>query len=259
MNVAYSSVVSVTVEGSTTHEHLTRTYESHVEKHGSSPSLQQLFENARDAASSDHDRAVISWLESKVSARVVDDDDSDDDDTSHTPRFLSHLTGHITKHHEEHHNQRPNNGVFISPVFFPSENSFNNFIKTLDNAKKSLDICVFTITDNEVAEVVIRAHERGVRVRIITDDDKSEDLGADVKRLAREHDIPTRVDGSPSHMHHKFAIIDDSLVMTGSYNWTKGARYQNREDLTLTNSAKAVRAFKSEFEKLWDLFEEFQL
>lgn len=64
---------------------------------------------------------------------------------------------------------------------------------------------------------------------------------------------------SPSHMHHKFAIIDDALVMTGSYNWTKGARYQNREDLCLTNSAKAVRAFKDEFEKLWDLFEEFQL
>ena len=59
MNVAYSSVVSVSIEGRTTHEHLTRTYESHIERHGSSPSLQQLFETARDAASSDQDRAVV--------------------------------------------------------------------------------------------------------------------------------------------------------------------------------------------------------
>jgi hypothetical protein len=59
MNTAYSSVVSVSIEGRTTHEHLTRTYETHVETHGASPSLQQLFETARDAASSDHDRAVV--------------------------------------------------------------------------------------------------------------------------------------------------------------------------------------------------------
>ncbi|KAF9135106.1 hypothetical protein BGW39_004738 [Mortierella sp. 14UC] len=256
MNVAYSSVVSVSVESSTTHEHLTRTYEKHVERHGASPSLQQLFETARDATSSDHDRAVISWLESVVSK----ESSRDGDVISSTPPFSPHshsLIGHIAKHHDEHHHS--DNGVFVSPVFFPSEESFENFIKTLSGAKKSLDICVFTITDNEVADVVIQAHRRGVRVRIISDDDKSEDQGADVKRFARDHDIPTRVDGSPSHMHHKFAIIDDALVMTGSYNWTKGARYQNREDLCLTNSAKAVRAFKDEFEKLWELFEVFQL
>ncbi|KAF9913122.1 hypothetical protein EC991_003581 [Linnemannia zychae] len=255
MNVAYSSVVSVTSEGTTTHERLTRTYERHVEKHGASLSFQQLFETARDAASSDQDRAVISWLESVVSKESGRDGDA----IPSTPPFSPHshsLISHISKHHDEHHSD---NGVFVSPVFFPSEDSFENFIKTLSGAKKSLDICVFTITDNEVADAVIQAHRRGVRVRIISDDDKSEDLGADVKRFARDHDIPTRVDGSPSHMHHKFAIIDDALVMTGSYNWTKGARFQNREDLCLTNSAKAVRAFKDEFEKLWGLFEEFQL
>ncbi|KAG0296745.1 hypothetical protein BGZ96_008605 [Linnemannia gamsii] len=256
MNTAYSSVVSVSIEGRTTHEHLTRTYETHVETHGSSPSLQQLFETARDAASSDQDRAVISWLESVVAK----ESGHDGDEAPSTPPFSPHhhLTGHIIKHHDEHHH-KADNGVFISPIFFPSEDSFANFIKTLSNAKKSLDICVFTITDNETADAVIEAHRRGVHVRIISDDDKSEDLGADVKRFARDHDIPTRVDGSPSHMHHKFAIIDDALVMTGSYNWTKGARYQNREDLCLTNSAKAVHAFKEEFEKLWVLFEEFQL
>ncbi|KAG9070847.1 hypothetical protein KI688_008388 [Linnemannia hyalina] len=255
MNAAYSSVVSVSIEGRTTHEQLTHTYESHIERHGSSPSLQQLFETARDAASSDQDRAVISWLETAIAKESGRDSDSDDEAPSTPPHH--YLISHLKEHHDEHHKAK--NGIFISPIFFPSEESYGNFIKTLSNAKKSLDICVFTITDNDTANAVIQAHERGVRVRIISDDDKAEDLGADVKRFARDNDIPTRVDGSPSHMHHKFAIIDDALVMTGSYNWTKGARYQNREDLCLTNSTKAVRAFKDEFEKLWDLFEEFQL
>jgi len=55
-------------------------------------------------------------------------------------------------------------------------------------------------------------------------------------------------------MHHKFAIIDDTLVINGSYNWTKGARFENRENLTLTNYPKAVQGFKGEFERLWAEF-----
>ncbi|KAG0076514.1 hypothetical protein BGZ93_003945, partial [Podila epicladia] len=51
-----------------------------------------------------------------------------------------------------------------------------------------------------------------------------------------------------------FMVIDDALVVNGSYNWTKGARYDNREDLTLTNAPQAVRGFKDEFEKLWREF-----
>lgn len=55
-------------------------------------------------------------------------------------------------------------------------------------------------------------------------------------------------------MHNKFVIVDDALVVNGSYNWTKGARFDNRENLTLTNAPKAVQEFKAEFEKLWGLF-----
>jgi len=56
-------------------------------------------------------------------------------------------------------------------------------------------------------------------------------------------------------MHHKFAVVDEALVINGSYNWTKGARFDNRENLTLTNSPKAIQEFKAEFEKLWQLFD----
>ncbi|KAF9345427.1 hypothetical protein BGX26_003133 [Mortierella sp. AD094] len=232
MNTSYSSVSKTTIinENSSTHKHLVSVVESHVRQHGSSPSLAQLFESARDSASSEQDKDVINWLESAVSAKLSQ---------------------------EDHH--AAEGEVFVSPIFFPSEESFHHVITTLNNAKKSLDICVYTITDDQLANAVIRAHERGVRVRIISDDEKAEDLGSDAKRLANHEEIPVRVDGSPSFMHHKYAIVDDALVMSGSYNWTKGARFQNREDLTLTNSVKAVQSFKREFEKLWLEFAPNQL
>ncbi|KAF8940732.1 hypothetical protein EDD21DRAFT_403815 [Dissophora ornata] len=237
MNVAHSSIVS---EKSGAHQRLTSVYENHVKQHGATPSFKQLFESAREASTSEHDKDVISWLESVIGTP------GSGPDRGAGP-------------HSEQHQHAEETGVFVSPVFFPSEDSFHHLVKTLDGSQHSLDICVYTITDDQVSAAVIRALERGVRVRIITDDEKVDDQGSDVRRLAHEYKIPTRIDGSPSFMHHKFAVIDDKLVINGSYNWTKGARFHNREDLTLTNSAKAVHAFKEEFEKLWKEFEAHQL
>ncbi|KAF9204073.1 hypothetical protein CPC16_003826 [Podila verticillata] len=264
MNVSYSSVTrESTVSVSGTHGDLVSIYEKHVEQHGKAPSLKQLFKTAREASSSEHDRDVISWLETAVADRLNDDDTNDQPST---PPFSPDSKGHhhhsLLHHHSDNDNDNDNerkSAIFVSPVFFPSEDSFHKLVSTLDNAKTSLDICVFTITDDQIAKTIIRALDRGVKVRIISDNDKAEDLGSDVVRLARDYDVPTRVDNSPAHMHHKFVVIDDALVINGSYNWTKGARYDNREDLTLTNSPQAVRGFKDEFEKLWREFANEQL
>ncbi|KAG0258349.1 hypothetical protein BG011_003341 [Mortierella polycephala] len=271
MNIAYSSVVKETItENGATRERLVTVVENHVREHGTSPPLKQLFDAAREASSSDHDREVISWLESAISKEHRRSHDSS---SSHgLGRIGRHLEQKLKLHDhgsesesesdqdgDKEQGRRHKGHIFVSPVFFPSEESFGHLISTLDGAKKSLDICVFTITDDQISRAIIRAHERGLRVRIVSDDAKSEDLGSDVKRLAKENGIPTRVDGSVSHMHHKFVIIDDALVITGSYNWTKGARFDNREDLTLTNSGRAVRAFQAEFDKLWEEFESYEL
>ena len=55
--------------------------------------------------------------------------------------------------------------------------------KVLESAKVSLDICVFTITDDRISRLLIDAHARRVNVRIITDDEKSMDSGADIQNF----------------------------------------------------------------------------
>eukprot|EP00012_Vannella_robusta_P003002 CAMPEP_0206182496 /NCGR_PEP_ID=MMETSP0166-20121206/96_1 /ASSEMBLY_ACC=CAM_ASM_000260 /TAXON_ID=95228 /ORGANISM="Vannella robusta, Strain DIVA3 518/3/11/1/6" /LENGTH=73 /DNA_ID=CAMNT_0053597209 /DNA_START=388 /DNA_END=606 /DNA_ORIENTATION=- len=46
--------------------------------------------------------------------------------------------------------------------------------------------------------------------------------------------VDVRMDASPFHMHHKFAIIDDQVILTGSFNWTVQAQRSNRENLHIT-------------------------
>lgn len=120
-------------------------------------------------------------------------------------------------------------------------------------ARRSADICVFTITDDRIVESMIEAHRRGVTLRVISDDDKSLDLGSDIERLA-DTGIAVRMDDTPNHMHHKFAVFDNARVLTGSYNWTRSAADRNYENIVLSDDAELVLAFGKTFERLWDDF-----
>lgn len=120
----------------------------------------------------------------------------------------------------------------------------------IDSCRSNLDCCVFTITDDRISDRIVAAHRRKVRVRIISDDDKAADLGSDVSRFLGA-EIAVRVDRTPRHMHHKFALFDDELLLTGSYNWTRGAADQNLENFIVTDDGALVMAFRQEFDRLW--------
>lgn len=137
--------------------------------------------------------------------------------------------------------------------FSPGESCRNRIVGLLKSARQSADICVFTITDNAIAQCIEDAHQRGVRVRVISDDDKSGDLGSDIESLRRSG-VPVAIDRSDAHMHHKFAIFDGDALLTGSYNWTRSAASANQENLVVLNEPSLVRAFQREFDRLWDNF-----
>ena len=140
--------------------------------------------------------------------------------------------------------------VAAEAYFSPGEDCPRAIGRLLANARTAADICVFTITDDRLADAILDAHRRGVAVRIITDDAKAEDLGSDVSRFERAG-IPTRVDRSPFHMHHKFAILDGERLLTGSYNWTRGAARDNEENLIVTTDPRFLAPFASTFDRLW--------
>jgi len=56
------------------------------------------------------------------------------------------------------------------------------------------------------------------------------------------------------HMHHKFAIIDQRLLLNGSFNWTSGAVKGNRENLVVSSNRSLTLRFGAEFERLWEAF-----
>lgn len=134
--------------------------------------------------------------------------------------------------------------------FSPGLGCVNRIMQLVAGARSTLDVCVFTITDDRIARALLEAHARRVKVRLLSDNEKSEDLGSDIPRLAQAG-IPVVIDRTEKHMHHKFAVFDQRLVLTGSYNWTRAAADENEENLVVSDEPRLVSAFVAEFERLW--------
>lgn len=146
---------------------------------------------------------------------------------------------------------RRHSGGLCEVSFSPGEECLRAIQSRLASAKRKIDICVFTITDDRIAIGILDAHRRGVAVRVVTDNDKALDEGSDVRRLERGG-VEVREDRTEYHMHHKFAVFDERVVLTGSYNWTRGAARNNEENLVVSDDPRMVGPFREEFESLWE-------
>lgn len=139
--------------------------------------------------------------------------------------------------------------------FFPDPKSEKILIEYLKKAKKSLIVAVFTLTNDDLAQEIRKAKRRGASVRVISDDDLLKMQGSDVKAMYDEG-IEVRVDLDPrSQMHHKFCVIDDYILITGSFNWTKQAVNKNQENLVALDDPYLCQLYTAEFDRMWVAFE----
>lgn len=134
--------------------------------------------------------------------------------------------------------------------FSPGDECLRRIQRLIRESRFTLDVCVFTITDDRIARSLLDAHDRGVRLRLISDDEKAGDIGSDLAKI-RSAGVPTVFDRTRDHMHHKFAISDKRLVVSGSYNWTRSAATRNQENIIVLGDPRLVAGFQTEFEKLW--------
>jgi len=141
-------------------------------------------------------------------------------------------------------------GADAEVFFSPGNECRNAILYQLRAATAIVRICVFTISDDKITREILTTRDRGVEVRILTDNDKVNDMGSDIAELAQKG-IPVKVDYTKYHMHHKFALIDKETLLTGSYNWTRSAAKFNHENILLTTDKGTLKAYLDEFDKLW--------
>lgn len=129
-------------------------------------------------------------------------------------------------------------------------------ISMINAAETSIHIAAFEFNLTPVAEALIAAHERGVEVQWMTDDengiDVDEEEGHGQFAMLEEAGIEIKDDGRSALMHNKFIIFDGQTVWTGSTNITQNGNFRNNNNVIVIRSARVAQMFEREFSEMWD-------
>jgi len=141
---------------------------------------------------------------------------------------------------------------YVSTYFSPNRGGAQTVIGFIDRCERTIDAAVYCITHDEISDALIRAHQRGVVVRVITDKTQAAGKWSDDEKL-EEASIPIKRGGYHwrGSMHNKFITGDDSAIGTGSFNWTKNADKKNAENFVIIRLRYVVREYQKEFNELW--------
>jgi|GEM_PF-3590160 len=121
-------------------------------------------------------------------------------------------------------------------------------IENLESATFSINIAVAWLTSPAIIKTISNCLSRGVKVKLVSVNDKINGVSVFSKLYYEGAEIRLL---SKKLMHNKFCIIDNSIVITGSYNWTVNAK-RNHENITISKGDIAViEAFSEEFQKIW--------
>jgi cardiolipin synthase A/B len=114
--------------------------------------------------------------------------------------------------------------------FLPDQpKSLEKLIETLDGAKKSIKVAIYTFTHPDLVAALIRAKNRGIDVLCVFDFDSARQTSKKAFVALKREGVPCRVSKRNGLLHHKLLFVDDTLVATGSANWTKAA-FTNNDD-----------------------------
>ncbi|MFZ4712683.1 MAG: phospholipase D-like domain-containing protein [Bacteriovoracaceae bacterium] len=142
--------------------------------------------------------------------------------------------------------------------------------KTLLTAKKSIDVALFVFSEQNLSDAMEKRAQKGVLVSALVEpsfayreySDLLDLMGLELqdtqcrdqldnnpwKKATKRAGIPNLPNGDM--LHHKFGLIDQTIVIFGSHNWSEAANSINDEALLVIDDKEVGRAFKTEHNRL---------
>jgi len=118
----------------------------------------------------------------------------------------------------------------------------------LARATRTIRVAMYQLTDQSLAQRLLSAHQRGVRVTLLLDHFHGLDATSQAAPLAHQG-LTIYLDHRHKAFHHKWAVIDESVIICGSMNWTDNARTHHAEVVLIIKEAPQLAAqFIAEFD-----------
>ena len=139
----------------------------------------------------------------------------------------------------------------INVYFSPDDNIERIILERLKKAKKSVYFLAFSFTSNRLGEEMVTLRKKGIAVYGVIEKIGSDTKESEYVKLKLEG-VQAKLDKNRNRMHHKVIIIDESLVITGSYNFSKNANEKNDENIIILNNRDIAGLYIDEFKRLYN-------
>jgi phosphatidylserine/phosphatidylglycerophosphate/cardiolipin synthase-like enzyme len=127
--------------------------------------------------------------------------------------------------------------------FSPQGRCSDRILWYIDGAKSEILVQAFSFTSGPIRNALIAAKRRGVAIEVILDRGEQSRQGFKTALSLSKRSVPVYIDDSHSSAHNKVIIIDKSVVITGSYNFTYAADDKNAENILFIRSGELARSY----------------
>jgi phosphatidylserine/phosphatidylglycerophosphate/cardiolipin synthase-like enzyme len=140
----------------------------------------------------------------------------------------------------------------IETLFSPEVSIKESILKEMESTTSVLDLAIHEITSLDMALALVKAKQRGVKVRVIADSKQANMKTSKITYLIQQG-IPVKVFGGKEKgvMNHRFAILDGKRVLTGSFDWSEASLKWHYENMLILHESEGVTAYQKEFDRLW--------
>ncbi len=142
------------------------------------------------------------------------------------------------------------NGKAISAYFCPEDHCGDMIYNELMKAEDSINFMTFSFTHSLVANALLLKNSEGVKIKGLFE--KSQKSQYSKHDLLEFQNISVKWDQNKYNMHHKVFIIDEEIVITGSFNPSNNADKNNDENIMILRDENIAKKYMTEFEKLWN-------
>ena len=135
-----------------------------------------------------------------------------------------------------------------SVAFSPHGGCTELVVNTLSTAKTEVLVQAYSFTSGPIAQALVDAQRRGVKVEIILDKSQRTERYSEADFLGHAG-IPVSIDAVHAIAHNKVMVIDDETVITGSFNFTKAAEEHNAENLLVLHDKELAAQYKANWQR----------
>ena len=149
----------------------------------------------------------------------------------------------------------PNAGsAIVQYAFTPGERADGLIIAAIAAARQQILVQAFSFTHRRIAQALLSARSRGVEVVVIADQQQTHAIETSVVRHLAEGGVQVLLDAHHASAHNKVMVIDadsaDCAVVTGSYNFTQAAQFNNAENVVvLRSNVQLCEAFRGNWRR----------